>query len=45
MRWVPESSIELARSGKRTQRVQAMKEYRALTGATLDEAQAWLRSV
>jgi len=42
---VPESIIKLARSGKRTQRVQAIKEYRALTGATLDEAQAWLRSV
>lgn len=39
---VPEEIIELARAGKR---LQAIKEYRALTGATAEEAQAWLRSL
>lgn len=39
---VPAEIIELARAGKR---VQAIKEYRALTGATLDEAKVWLNSI
>jgi hypothetical protein len=36
---VPEEIVELARAGKT---LQAIKEYRALNGATLDEARAFV---
>jgi len=39
---VPPEIVDLARQGKT---LQAIKEYRALTGATLDEAKAWLRTL
>jgi hypothetical protein len=39
---VPPQIVELARNGKT---LKAIKEYRALTGATLDEAKAWLRTL
>src|SRR5580692_901806 len=40
---VPAELLALAASGKED--LQALKGYRALTGATLDEARSWLRSV
>jgi hypothetical protein len=40
---MPPELLALAASCKKD--LQALKEYRALTGATLDEARSWLRSV
>lgn len=39
---VPDEIVAMARAGKR---LQAVKAYRALNGASLDEAQAWLHSL
>jgi hypothetical protein len=39
---VPQEIVDLARAGDK---LKAIKQYRALTGATFEEAQAWLRTV